>query len=166
MQDIIRQIHTLLLRTKKTVAVAESCTGGMLSSLLTSRPGASAYFVLGTVVYSNQAKHTALSIPLSLINRHGAVSKPVAEAMALAVRKLGKTDIGVGITGIAGPAGGTARKPVGTVYIAAAGRNRMICRKFNFRGSRTSIRKQASVAALKSLVTILKKRGTLRRSVP
>ncbi|MFA5100616.1 MAG: CinA family protein [Candidatus Omnitrophota bacterium] len=160
MQDIIRQIHTLLLRQKQTVSVAESCTGGMISSLLTSRPGASAYFMLGAVVYNNRAKHTVLSIPLSLINRHGAVSKQIADAMALAVRKLAKTDIGIGITGIAGPTGGTSRKPVGTVYIATATHNKTICKKYNFRGSRSDIRNQATLAALALL------KGTLPKEPP
>ena len=156
MQDIVQQIHTRLLDQKLTVAVAESCTGGMVSSLLTSNPGASAYFMLGTVVYSNQSKHSVLKIPLALINRHGAVSKQVAGAMAQAVRKLAKTDIGIGITGIAGPTGGTALKPVGTVYIAVAADNTTICKKYSLKGSRTSIRTQATHTALTMLKAILK----------
>jgi PncC family amidohydrolase len=155
MQTLIQQIHTLLLRQKQTVAAAESCTGGKLASILTSRPRASAYFMLGTVVYSNRAKHTILSIPFTLINRHGAVSRQVALAMALAVRKLGKADIGIGITGIAGPSGGTSDKPVGTVYVATANRDKTISTKFNFRGTRAKIRTQATLAALNMLKGIL-----------
>jgi PncC family amidohydrolase len=151
MEDLVRQIHTLLLRKKLTIAAAESCTGGLLSSLLTSRPGSSAYFMLGAVVYSNRAKHTVLSIPLALINRHGAVSKQVAVKMALAVRKQAETDIGIGITGIAGPTGGTPDKPVGTVYIAASKRGKTISTKYNFRGTRAGIRNQSARAALNML---------------
>lgn len=155
MQALIQQIHTRLLQQKQTVAAAESCTGGMVSALLTSRPGASAYFMLGAVVYSNQAKHTVLAIPLSLINRHGAVSKQVAIAMAAGIRKLAKTGFGIGITGIAGPGGGTARKPVGTVYIALAAGNIAICKKYNFRGTRVKIRTQATHAALHMLKKLI-----------
>jgi nicotinamide-nucleotide amidase len=127
----------------------------MLSSILTSLPGSSAYFILGAVVYSNPAKNTILSIPLSLITRHGAVSKQVAAAMAQTVRGIAKTGIGIGITGIAGPAGGTARKPVGTVFISVATRNKTLCTKFNFRGTRSSIRSQSALAALNMLKGLL-----------
>jgi len=155
MESTIKHIHSALIAQNKTVSLAESCTGGMLSSLLTAQSGASAYFVLGVIVYSNQMKNKLLGIPLSVIERRGAVSKEVATAMAAAVRKVAKTDFGIGITGIAGPLGGSKDKPVGTVYIAEASNRVKICRRFNFKGSRTSIRKQSCLAALMMLKKLL-----------
>ena len=148
-------IHAAL--KNRTVAVAESCTGGMLSSILTARSGASAYFLLGVVVYSNKMKNKILGIPVSVIERRGAVSKEVAAAMAASVRKLSNTDFGIGITGVAGPLGGSKDKPVGTVYIAAASNRANICRRFNFKGSRAGIRKQSCLAALAMLKKLLDK---------
>jgi len=148
MQDIADQIHKSLLKKIKTVSVAESCTGGLLCASLTGLSGSSGYFVLGIIAYSNQAKHKLLGIPLTLINAGGAVSYEVALKMAESVRKLAKTDYGISITGIAGPKGGTAQKPVGTVYIAASNKKRTVCRRFHFKGSRASIRKQSTQKAL------------------
>ncbi len=155
MPTIIQQIHTLLIKKHKTLAVAESCTGGLLSSLLTSLSGSSDFFILGTVVYSNYSKHLLAKVPLTLIKKHGAVSQPVAEALAQNIRKIAKTNYGIGITGIAGPTGGTAAKPVGTVYIAAANKTKTICRRFQFQGTRTSIRQQSCISALKLLKQII-----------
>ena len=148
MQNIVKQIHTRLLKAGQTVAIAESCTGGIVSSLLTNLPGSSSFFKLGVVAYSNEAKHKVLNIPRSKIKQHGAVSCQVAKMMANSVRLLAKTDIGIGITGIAGPGGATAKKPAGTVYIAVSSRTRTLCRKFRFKGRRAKIRNQASRAAL------------------
>jgi PncC family amidohydrolase len=159
MQDIAKQIHKLLLKRNLTIAAAESCTGGLLSSMLTRYSGSSAYFVSGTVVYSNKAKRDLLRIPAKLIDSQGAVSKQVAIAMATNVRKLARADLGIAVTGIAGPTGGTAAKPVGTVYIAVASVKKIICKRYNFLGSRSSIRSQAAIASLKNL-------GTLLGSVP
>lgn len=155
MQDPVRQIHTLLLKNNLTVATAESCTAGLLSCLLTRLPGSSSFFTFGAITYSNQAKNRILAIPHSLIRQYGAVSRRVAILMAGNVRRLARTDIGVGITGIAGPSGGTAHKPVGTVYIAVAHRSGTVCQKHLFKGNRTGIRRQAACAALKMLVTVL-----------
>jgi nicotinamide-nucleotide amidase len=151
MQDIAKQIHKLLLQKRMTIAVAESCTGGLLSSILTRYSGSSAYFLSGAVVYSNKAKRDLLHIPAKLIDSHGAVSRQVAIAMAANVRKLARADIGIGITGIAGPTGGTTAKPIGTVYIAVATSKRILCKRHNFRGSRSSIQKQAALVALGTL---------------
>jgi nicotinamide-nucleotide amidase len=153
MEAIIRQTHKYLIKNRKSLAAAESCTGGLLSFLLTSLPGSSAYFMLGTVVYNNRAKHDILGIPLALINKHGAVSQEVAEAMANAVRRIAKTDYGIGITGIAGPSGGTKIKPIGTVFIAAASNNGYICNQYCFKGSRSLIQRQSALAALHLLRT-------------
>jgi nicotinamide-nucleotide amidase len=153
MQNAINNIHGLLIKDKKTLSVAESCTGGLISFLLTRNSGSSSYFILGLVTYSNEAKNRVLKIPSSLILKKGAVSKEVALRMARSCRKIAKTDLGLGITGIAGPTGATVNKPVGTVFIAVSGSRADLCKKFRFKGNRGEIRKQA---ALKSL-EILKK---------
>jgi nicotinamide-nucleotide amidase len=155
MQSIAKQIHMLLLKKGKTIAVAESCTGGILCGLLTDISGSSGYFILGTVVYSNSSKNLLLKIPLSVIRKNGAVSKAVALEMADSVRRLAKSDYGIGITGIAGPSGATLRKPVGTVFIALSAKNKAICQRFIFKGNRTNIRKQAAFKALQLLKNIL-----------
>ena len=114
-------VGTLLRDRRYTVAAAESCTGGLLTSRLTDVPGSSAYVQLSIVAYSNAAKTALLGVPAALIATHGAVSEPVALAMAEGVRVRAGSTIGVGITGIAGPDGGTPDKPVGTVAIAVDG---------------------------------------------
>lgn len=148
MQPIINQIHKLLTANQKTVAAAESCTAGLLSYLLTQRPGSSKYFVLGVSTYSNTAKTRLLKIPSRLIAKKGAVSRDVALEMARSVRKLARADFGVAITGIAGPSGGTLKKPVGTVFIAVSSRRKTVCEKWLFKGSRTRIRIKSSLKAL------------------
>jgi nicotinamide-nucleotide amidase len=103
------------------IATAESCTGGLLAGLLTEIPGSSAVFERGFVTYSNEAKAEMIGVPTSLITAHGAVSEPVARAMAAGVQRLSGATWTIAVTGIAGPAGGSAEKPVGTVYMAVAG---------------------------------------------
>lgn len=146
--NILHKVHSFLLSRSLTISAAESCTGGLLSSLLTSLPGSSAYFILGTVVYSNRAKTRLLDISPGMLKKHGAVSDPVCRAMAARVRALAKTDFGVGITGIAGPGGAVAGKPAGTVYISVQTPRASTCRRFVFKGSRASVRKQACAMAL------------------
>jgi PncC family amidohydrolase len=155
MKDIITVSHNLLTKKQKTIAVAESCTGGGLSCLLTHLPGSSGYFILGVVPYSNKMKQAILRIPAYLLIQKGAVSKPVAEKMASAVKRIAKADFGIGITGIAGPQGGNQTKPKGTVFIAVAGENKKICKEFHFKGNRSSVRKQSALGALKLLKKIL-----------
>jgi nicotinamide-nucleotide amidase len=138
----------LLIKNRKTISVAESCTGGLLSNRITNIPGSSEYFKMGIVAYSNEAKINRLSVPKALIKRHGAVSKEVAVSMAKNVRAEVNTDIGVGITGIAGPKGATKTKPVGLVYIALSAPDKTIYRKFNFTGDRLTIRQRSANAAL------------------
>ncbi|MDP2831184.1 MAG: CinA family protein, partial [Candidatus Omnitrophota bacterium] len=123
---ILKQIHKKLLRKEKTVAVAESCSGGELSSLLTSLPGSSGYFLLGVVTYSNKSKETILNIPVKIIARYGAVSRQVAILMAQNIRKKTLADFGLSITGIAGPTGATTTKPIGMVFIALAKKNKTL----------------------------------------
>ncbi|MER3428780.1 MAG: competence/damage-inducible protein A [Pyrinomonas sp.] len=131
-----------------TVAVAESCTGGLIAQRLTEVPGSSAYFLEGVVAYSNEAKRRTLGVPQELIERHGAVSAPVAEAMAEGVRRLTEADFGLAVTGIAGPTGGTAEKPVGLVFIALADDAHVEHKRLLLPGDRHLIRWRASQAAL------------------
>lgn len=154
-KHIVSQIHSSLIKKQKTVAVAESCTGGLLSKLLTELSGSSKYFILGIVAYQNKVKIKILRVPASLIVKKGGVCAEVAKTMAQAVRKIAKTDFGIGVTGIAGPTGGSSRKPVGTVYIAVDSKNRKVCKKFHFTGKRANIRKKAALKALKLLETRL-----------
>ncbi|OGX17103.1 MAG: hypothetical protein A3K83_01980 [Omnitrophica WOR_2 bacterium RBG_13_44_8b] len=156
MQPIVSKIHLSLIKKRYTLAVAESCTGGLLSSLLTNIPGSSQYFILGVVVYSNKVKSGILKIPAGLIAKNGAVSGVVAAKMAESVRKLAKTDLGIGVTGIAGPAGGNSQKPKGTVFIAVANKHTTICKKFHFTGNRTTVRKKAALKAAVLLNALMK----------
>jgi nicotinamide-nucleotide amidase len=151
MEPIIEQAHKLLLKKQKTIAVAESCTGGLASYLLSRLSGSSKYFILGIVAYSNKAKTKILKIPAALIAKNGAVSSPVASRMALNIRKIANADFGIGITGIAGPTAGTPLKPVGTVFIAIDTKSRKICKKFIFIGNRGIIQKKTSLKALEIL---------------
>ena len=146
-----------LLRAKQlTIAVAESCTGGLLASRLTDVPGSSDYVERGAVCYSNRAKVEWLGVPAPLIAEHGAVSEPVARAMADGVRTRAGTPVGIGVTGIAGPGGGTAQKPVGTVAIAVLAGDVERVRTFQFIGGREPVKFQATQAALNMLRLMLK----------
>ncbi len=137
-----------LAARKKTIAIAESCTGGLVSSRLTDVSGSSKYFMMGITAYSNDIKERILGVSRKLIRQRGAVSKEVAIEMARGARFLACTDIGIGITGIAGPDGGTRSKPVGLVYIALATAKKSIVKECRFKGSREEIKFQASQAAL------------------
>lgn len=134
--------------TGYTLAVAESCTGGLISQRLTEVPGASKYFMEGVVTYSNEAKIRALGVDQKLLRKHGAVSAEVAEAMAAGIRKRAGTDLGLSVTGVAGPGGGTEEKPVGLVYIALANDTLTEHRRMILPGDRHLIRWRASQAAL------------------
>jgi nicotinamide-nucleotide amidase len=131
-----------------TLAVAESCTGGLLGERITSISGSSRYFLGGAVVYSNELKTDFAGVPASLIAKHGAVSREVAAAMAAGIRKRCQATFGIGITGVAGPTGGTPEKPVGLVYNALAGENGTEVVEKNFPGDRKRVRWFASQQAL------------------
>src|SRR5919202_1985299 len=131
-----------------TLAVAESCTGGLVAHRLTEIPGSSNYFMEGDVTYSNEAKTRLLGVPPELIERHGAVSAEVAEAMAEGVKRRGATDFGLAVTGVAGPGGGTPEKPVGLVYISLSDDAHTEHRRLMLPGDRHLIRWRASQAAL------------------
>jgi nicotinamide-nucleotide amidase len=131
-----------------TLAVAESCTGGLVTDRLTDVPGSSAFLERSVVTYSNTAKTELLGVPADVIEKHGAVSEPTARLMAQGVRKMARTDLGLAITGIAGPGGGTDEKPVGTVYIALDDGTETVCRYFAFRWDRRRNKIISSQAAL------------------
>src|SRR5207237_2606792 len=138
----------MLAERKLWIAVAESCTGGLIASRLTDVPGSSRYVERGIVSYSNAAKTELLGVSKEMLMTHGAVSEPVAIAMAEGIRGRARTDIGVGVTGVAGPDGGTPEKPVGMVCIAEASVKETRGRKFRFVGGREMVKFQASQAAL------------------
>ena len=137
------------------IAVAESCTGGLIASRLTDVPGSSRYVVQAVVTYANEAKTDLLGVPAALMAEHGAVSEPVALAMADGVRRRARVEVGVGVTGIAGPGGGSPDKPVGTVAIAAVTAADARSRLFRFNGERDQVKFQASQAALDMVRRIL-----------
>jgi len=145
-----------LIKERKTIAVAESCTGGLISHTLTSISGSSKYFKLGVVAYSNKTKSDILNIPLRQINKFGAVSTQTAKKMAQKIKIKGKTDIGLACTGIAGPTGGTKTKPVGTVFIAIADKNKCLVRKFQFKGNRIQIKNKTKTQSLLLIKKCLK----------
>jgi nicotinamide-nucleotide amidase len=137
-----------LTMRQKTLAVAESCTGGLVSERLTRVAGSSGYFLGGAVCYSNELKTRLAGVAPDLLEKHGAVSKPVAQALAEGIRKRTGASIGLGITGIAGPSGGTPEKPVGLVFIALADDHGTQIREFRFPGDRERVRNWAATAAL------------------
>jgi nicotinamide-nucleotide amidase len=150
-QTLAGVVGEKLAQQKKTIAVAESCTGGTLAKLLTDIPGASGYFTHGWVTYSNSAKTSELGVPAGLVEMHGAVSDQVAQAMARCARERAGTTFAIGITGIAGPSGGTEHKPVGLVYISVDSDNGCETKRFIFSHDRDFIRLRAAQTALNML---------------
>lgn len=156
--DLVGALSRALRRGGHTVATAESCTGGLVAKRLTDRAGASDVFPGGIVAYANEAKESLLGVDPDLLAAHGAVSEPVARAMAEgAARALGAT-AGVGITGVAGPDGGTAEKPVGTVWIAATLEGRTVSRLERVPGDRREVRERSAQAAVALLLRLLEGR--------
>ncbi len=145
MQDTVAR---LLAERHMTVATAESCTGGLVAKRLTDVAGSSVYMERGVVTYSNRAKEELLSVPDETLIKHGAVSEETARLMAEGIRRNADTDLGLGITGIAGPGGGTAEKPVGLVYIGLATPEGTVVRKLHFPGDRAAVRFASSQMAL------------------
>ena len=155
------EIIEKLTRPGKTVAVAESCTGGMICSMLVEQAGASACFAEGYVTYSNEAKEKNLGVSHEVLEACGAVSEQTARQMAEGVRRRGEADYGVATTGIAGPDGGTAEKPVGLVYIACAHAAGTQVERHVFSGDRTRVRTQAAERALALLEECMAKEQSL-----
>ena len=150
-----QKIVSLLRRKKLKVAIAESCTGGMLSSAITSVSGSSKVFTMGLVTYSNQAKTGILKVPQKIINKYGAVSVQCCLAMVNNLSKISKAKACVSITGIAGPKGGSKQKPVGLVYIGIRVEKKVVINKFNFKNKgRLFIQKQTVKKALNLILKI------------
>lgn len=150
------EVGKLLLDSSQTIACAESCTGGLLTSRLTDVAGSSAY-VLGSIVsYTNEVKMSHLGVKEETLKQFGAVSEQTAKEMSGGVRGRIGADIGVGITGIAGPGGGSVEKPVGLVYISIAGPKGVIVTKNLFKGSRSEIKKQTTDKALTMLIKYIR----------
>jgi nicotinamide-nucleotide amidase len=152
-------VAALLIEKKMTLAVAESCTGGLISNRLTDVTGSSAFFERGIVTYSNAAKIKLLGVPADVIEKHGAVSEETARLMAEGVRKIAGTDLGLSSTGIAGPAGGSKDKPVGTVYLALSDSLQTICAHHVFRWDRKRNKHVFSEAALIMIKDFLQGKG-------
>lgn len=138
-----------------TLATAESCTGGLIGHLITEIAGSSAYYLGGIVAYSNAIKQSQLGVPQPILEAHGAVSEPAAGAMAQGVRQRLQASVSIATTGIAGPGGGTATKPVGLVYIAVAVGERVEIQRHVFDGDRSAVKVQTAAMALQLLLNVL-----------
>ena len=152
---LVDRISAALLRQKHLVCTAESCTGGLIAKTFTDIAGSSDWFERGFVTYSNAAKNEMLAVPASIIDDYGAVSEPVAVAMASGALRHSRADYAVAVTGIAGPGGGSEEKPVGTVWIAAASAQQQQARLFQFDGDRNAVREATLIAALEMLLELI-----------
>lgn len=153
------EISRLCIKSKSTISIAESCTGGMISSRITNVPGSSQYFLGGFVVYSNDAKVKFLDVPPLDLQKFGAVSPQVAHCMAEGVRRVFMSSVGLSVTGIAGPGGGTEEKQVGLVYIGVSDSKKSSIYEYIFKGDRRRIREETTLKALEIL------KQSLERSV-
>ena len=149
------RLRAIMVQRGMRIALAESCTGGLISSRITDVAGASDYFEAGLVTYSNRAKESILSVPHDLLVAKGSVSAEVAGRMAEGARQVTGADIGLSVTGIAGPGGGSVEKPVGTVYMGLAAEGKTLVRQHLFSGDRAAVRSQTSDAALKLALDFL-----------
>jgi len=157
MKKISHKIVKLLINKKIKISLAESCTGGMLSSYITSVSGASKIFNLGLITYSNESKIKVLNVPKRILKKYGAVSEQVCKIMVRNVSKIGKANLSISVTGIAGPSGGTKKKPVGLVYIAIKQANRININKYLFKNKgRSYIQKSAVNKCLELILSTLK----------
>ena len=154
---LLNKISLLLKKQKFKIATAESCTGGLIAHTLTNVSGASDYFDRGVISYSNKSKTELLGVPERLIEKYGAVSNPVAKAMAEGIKIKSEVDIGIATTGVAGPMGGTKEKPVGLVFIAISTKDNVIVKKFQFSGNRIQNKYDTCKGALEMLYKVLKR---------
>jgi nicotinamide-nucleotide amidase len=150
-ETVEEAVGRLLLQQKKWLAIAESCTGGRIAARMTRVPGSSRYFDSACVTYSNRSKEDLLGVPNALFVEKGAVSAEVAAAMAEGIRKKAGVDLGLSVTGIAGPDGGSPQKPVGLVYIALSDGRETIPERFQFHGDRETIQAEAAQMALEKV---------------
>ena len=156
MKKISQKIVKLLSKKRLKISLAESCTGGLLSSSITSISGSSKIFTLGLVTYSNQAKINILKVSKRVIMKHGAVSYETCLSMVKNLNKISKTNISISITGVAGPKGGTKQKPIGLVYIGIKKGNKTLIKKFLFKTKkRNLIQKAAVIQAYKMILKII-----------
>ncbi len=153
-RDLAARLGAKLASPPRTLAAAESCTGGLFSAAVTGVPGSSAYFLGGVVAYANASKVRDLGVPQGLIDAAGAVSEEVAVAMAEGARARFRADIGVGITGIAGPGGAAPGKPVGTVCVAVAAENVRLSNRFQLPGDRDAVREETVARALEAVLAV------------
>ena len=151
-EDKTRQLAGLLLASGSRVSTAESCTGGLIAKTFTDLAGSSDWFDRGFVTYSNAAKADMLGVPASLINDYGAVSEPVAVAMASGALRRSEADYAIAVTGVAGPGGGSEEKPVGTVWIAIASDQHVEAQCHRFPGDRAAVREATLLAGLQGLI--------------
>ncbi|MES2682207.1 MAG: CinA family protein [Pseudomonadota bacterium] len=151
-EALVARIASDLLARREWLAVAESCTGGLIAAACTDLAGSSGWFERGLVTYSNRAKQELLGVPAGLLETHGAVSEPCVRAMAEGLMARAPVRHVIAISGIAGPGGGSADKPVGTVWIAWAGAGSLRTALYRFAGDRQSVRQQAAEAALRGLI--------------
>ena len=155
--NLNQKVFSLLKRKKIKISIAESCTGGMLSSTITSVSGSSKVFTLGLVTYSNQSKIRILKVPNKIINKYGAVSVQCCLAMVNNLCKISKSKVCVSITGIAGPRGGSKKKPVGLVYVGIRVGKKVVVNKYNFKNKgRTYIQRQTVKKSLNLLSQLIK----------
>ncbi len=165
MNDLVQHVGDRLARHGLRLAIAESCTGGMLATRLTDRPGASRYLIAGLVTYADESKTRFLGVRPGTLAAHGAVSEAVALEMAQGARLACAADMAVAITGIAGPGGATDEKPVGTVWIAVTVHENQLSRACRFDGDRAAVREHAVRAALEMMDSTLSQlEAPLRRS--
>jgi nicotinamide-nucleotide amidase len=146
------RLQAICLRRKLTVAVAESCTGGLVADAITDIPGSSGYFLGGVVSYADSAKEALLGVPTEVVAAHGAVSAQVGRAMAEGARERFSADLAAAVTGIAGPDGGSEAKPVGLTYVAVAAAQGVDVRRFVWNGDRTGNKEASAAAVLEILV--------------
>lgn len=155
MSKLLNDIARSLIKKKLSLSICESCTGGMLGSIITSEPGSSKYFCGGVIAYSDEVKQRVVGVRQATLRKYGAVSAEVAREMAQGVLKRFKADISISITGIAGPTGGTKKKPVGLVYLCVATRQHAAVENRMFKGNRNQIRKEACTKVLRLLKHLL-----------
>ena len=154
-EPLVTRLATLLLAAGHRLCTAESCTGGLIAKTLTDLAGSSDWFERGFVTYSNAAKHEMLAVPVSVIEDYGAVSEPVAVAMAKGALGHSHADFALAVTGVAGPGGGSDEKPVGTVWVAVASAEQQSARLYQFDGERDAVRDATLIAALELLLDLM-----------
>lgn len=154
-EQLVLKLSAALLDAGHRVCTAESCTGGLIAKTCTDLAGSSDWFERGFVTYSNAAKSEMLAVPATVIEDYGAVSEPVATAMASGALRHSHADYAIAVTGVAGPGGGSAEKPVGSVWIAVASADQMVAKLFQFDGDRAAVRDATLIAALELLLDMM-----------